>query len=178
MLDIKEIIESCIEKEENAHQKLYDAMYPTIYNTCMRYAPNKSVGDDYMQDCYVKIFNNLEYFIGDTMGDLGCWVKKICINHCIDQVRGNKPLFCNYTEVGEISDDCITGDLNVEFTLHEMLDAIQKLTPRYKTIFNMFVLDGYSHAEITRELGLKPGTSKANLFKAKRKVRELLLATT
>lgn len=177
MIDIRETIDLCLERQDSAYQKLYDAMYSTVYNTCMRYAANEDTAKDYMQECYIKIFNKLDLFIGDTMADLGAWVKRICVNYCVDQARKVKPLFCEYVELRNVQSET-SEDREYQFTLHEIFKAIHKLTPRYKTIFNMFVLDGYSHDEITRELGLNPGASKANLFKAKRKVRQILLATT
>lgn len=177
MIDIKETIDLCLKKENSAYQKLYDAMYSTVYNTCMRYAPNETIAKDYIQECYIRIFDKLDVFIGDNMADLGAWVKRLCVNYCVDQARGLKPLFCDYVEVKNLQAETDDEFVN-KYTLTQILDAIHKLSPRYKTIFNMFMLDGYTHQEITKKLGLKPGTSNANLFKAKRRVREILLSTT
>lgn len=177
MIDLQETIESCLKKDNKAYKALYDSMYSTVYKTCMRYSPNEMVAKDYIQECFIRIFDKLEMFIGDTMAELGAWVKRVCINYCIDQARGFKPTFCEHVEVNRLSSETSNHDLGGEFTLSEILNAIHKLSPRYKTVFNMFVLDGYTHEEITRELGLNPGASKANLFKAKRRLKEILLAT-
>lgn len=177
MIDLHETIENCLNKDNKAYTALYDSMYSTVFKTCMRYAPNEMVANDYIQECYIKIFDKLHLFIGDTMAELGAWVKKVCINYCIDQARGFKPTFCEQVELSWLQSEENESEIQNNYTLNEIMNAIHKLSPRYKTVFNMFVLDGYTHDEITRELGLNPGASKANLFKAKKKVKEILLAT-
>ncbi len=150
-------------------------MYSTVFKVCVRYAPNRTIADDYIQECYLKIFKKLDTFIGDNLGELGSWVKRLSINYCIDQNRKTKPLFCEYFDEINIIDDNDDIILENKYTLKQILSAIHMLSPRYKTVFNMFVLDGYTHKEISDKLKLKPGSSKANLFKAKKKLRNILL---
>lgn len=176
-MDINELIEKSLKGESTSQSELYNLMYSTIYNTCMRYAPTHHDGEDYMQECYTKVFNNLDTFIGDNMGELGAWVKRVCINHCIDQTRKFTPITTEIDGIDITNAETYDGE-DKQFTLPQILYAIQQLSPRYKTIFNMFVLDGYSHNDITKELGLNPGTSKANLYKAKRKLKEILNTIT
>lgn len=178
MIDFHLTIEQCLNKDNKAYTELYDSMYTTVYKTCMRYAPNRIIGQDYIQECFIKIFNNLNLFIGDTMADLGAWVKRICLNYCVDQARGLKPTFCEVTVLKNMEADDTEYEVEYDYSMHQVFDAIQKLTPRYKSIFNMFVLDGYTHEEISKELGLKPSVSKATLFRAKRKLKQILLKTT
>lgn len=176
MVDLHKKIDLCLSGDQNEMKVMYDTMYSTIFKTCIRYAPNKTIAEDYIQECYLKIFDKLDMFIGDNMGDLGAWVKRITINYCIDQARKRKPSFCENTDIFEIRDfNDEDVDITKSYTLTQVLSAIHMLTPRYKTVFNMFVLDGFSHKEISEKLNLKPGSSKANLFKAKRKLREILL---
>ncbi len=113
--------------------------------------------------------------MGDNLGELGSWVKRLSINYCIDQNRKTKPLFCEYFDEVIYDDDETDIILENNYTLKQILSSIHTLPPRYKTVFNMFVLDGFTHKEISDKLNLKPGSSKANLFKAKKKLREILL---
>jgi len=174
----RKTIELCLIKDNKAQDELYNMMYSTVFNTCMRYAPNEATGKDYIQECFIKIFDKIDLFIGDTVAELGAWVKGLCIHYCVDQTRALKIKYSENTDLSKFESDDSEYDLESQYTLSEIFNAIHLLSPKYKTIFNMFVLDGYSHNEITKELGLNPGTSKATLFKAKKKVKEILLKTT
>jgi len=178
MSTLKDTIMGCVCGDNGCHKTIYEMFYPTVYNVCMRYSSSKQEGEDFIQESFIKIFDNIEQF--DTTTTIpnmkfGAWVKKISTNLCIDYLRKQKPLFCENYSIENLSDS-VEDDLDDEiyYDKSNINKAIQKLSPRYKTVFNMYYFDGFSHKEISDKLGIKEGASKANLYCAKKKLKEIL----
>lgn len=170
------IIKGCINGDKKSQKELYKLYYSKMMNVCFRYAKNADDAQDLLQDGFVKVFSHLKSY--DFKGSFEGWIRKIMVNTAIDFYRKNKGIFFVDDEDGFIletsrveSADSIYSNFGVE----DIMAAIQKLSPVYKTVFNMYVIDGYQHKEIAEQLNISEGTSKSNLSKAKQNLQELLL---
>ena len=143
---------------------LYQKYSSKMYGVCLRYSGNIEDANDLLQEGFIKIFKNLIKFRGE--GSFEGWIRRIFVNTSIEHFRKKVKLY-NVTEVQEntIEDD----DLTILDTLAEkdIISLVNELSPGYKTVFNMHVIEGYSHKEIADILGINEGTSKSQLARAK-----------
>lgn len=170
------IIKGCINGDRKSQKELYKLYYSKMMNVCYRYSKNSDDAQDLLQDGFVKVFSYLKSY--DFKGSFEGWIRKIMVNTAIDFYRKNKNIYFVDDENGFIletsrveSADTIYSNFGVE----EIMNAIQQLSPVYKTVFNMYVIDGYQHKEIAEQLNISEGTSKSNLSKAKNNLKEILL---
>jgi len=170
------IIKGCINGDRKSQKELYKLYYSKMMNVCFRYAKNTDDAQDLLQDGFVKVFSHLKSY--DFKGSFEGWVRKIMVNTAIDFYRKNKGIYFIEDEDGFIletsrveSADSIYSNFGVD----EIMNSIQQLSPVYKTVFNMYVIDGYSHKDIAEHLNISEGTSKSNLSKAKHNLQEQLL---
>jgi len=153
-------------------------MYRRLLGVCMRYADDDDEAKDILQNGFIKVFKSVENYKGD--GSFEGWVKRIVINTAIDNYRRKKVkpvvvdseltdrLGSNMEE--EVEDDSIYQQIPIK----AVLDAVQYLSPAYRTVFNLYVLEGYNHNEIAEMLTISVGTSKSNLSKARLNLRKML----
>ncbi len=139
---------------------------------CLRYAKDKMTAQDYLQEAFISIFKKLNYF-DPAKGVFESWAKRITINACLMHIR-QQSLY-TISMQGEI--DVESNDANAlsDLGLQEMLRMVQQLPQGYKTIFNMYVIDGYSHKEIASELNISINTSKTQLKKARTALQKKIL---
>ncbi|MBI2282002.1 MAG: RNA polymerase sigma factor [Bacteroidetes bacterium] len=170
------IIKGCINGDRKSQKELYKLYYSKMMNVCFRYAKNADDAQDLLQDGFVKVFSHLKSY--DFKGSFEGWIRKIMVNTAIDFYRKNKGIYFIEDEDNFIlettrveSADSIYGKFGVD----EIMNAIQQLSPVYKAVFNMYVIDGYQHKEIAEQLNISEGTSKSNLSKAKQNLQEILL---
>lgn len=164
-------IQACIDKESWALQKLYEEYYPIMYPTCLRYANTEEDALDILHDGFIKVFNNIEkYQVGTS---LGAWIKRIIINTSIDYYR--KETKRRTTDIEMVVDVAQSGpDVISQISAEELLNALQHLTPSYRSVFNLYVIEGYSHRELAEKLGITESTSRSNLVKARTKLKEII----
>ena len=164
-------IEACIDKESWALQKLYEEYYPVMYPTCLRYANNEEDALDILHDGFIKVFNNIEkYQVGTS---LGAWIKRIMINTSIDYYR--KETKRRTTDIDTVAEKANDGpDVISQLSAEDLLKALQNLTPSYRSVFNLYVIEGYSHRELAEILGITESTSRSNLVKARSKLKEII----
>lgn len=175
--DVEKLIEKCIAGDRKAQQIFYESFYRTMLGVCLRYASNSSEAQDFLHDGFVKAFNKLKDF--KNAGSLEGWLRRIMVNNAIDEIRRKREIFTqeNDSVLINLSEDELDEkekEMLIQAKAEEIVKMIQKLTPAYRTVFNMYVIEEYSHKEIAEELGISVGTSKSNLAKAKMKIRELL----
>lgn len=167
------IINGCLKSDPNYQKKLYVNYYSVVYGVCKRYSSTNAEAEDFMQESFVKVYNNIGKCSAENEAHLGAWIKRLSINHCIDQVRKKKMEFQEEYDFSRIlvEDD---DETMLEYTSEQVINAIQQLPPRYNSVFNLYVIDGYSHKEISNILNVNEGTSKSNLFKAKKSLQKIL----
>lgn len=170
--DSASIVNACREGNRNAQHALVEHYFNYVKTIALRYAASDEIADEIANDSFLKVFQNLEKY--DLKQPLKNWIRKITINTAIDEYRKNSKipeteLVENQTSV-EIPDEVLS-----QLSASEILKMVQKLTPAYRMVFSMYVIDGFTHKEIAERLGIHEGTSKSNLLDARRKLREMIL---
>jgi len=158
------LIQEALKGKEKAFQALYLGYKNMLFIVCLRYAKNRTDAEDYLQEAFIKIFNKLHQF-DYNKGNFGSWARKIAINTCLEKLRKSSLYLVNIAEAESIE----SLDTNVlsNMSLQEMLSLVQRLPEGYKTIFNMYVIDGFTHQEIADKLKISVSTSKTQLMKAR-----------
>ncbi len=162
--EIEELLRACSKGEKRGQEKLYRLVASQMYALCLRYMGNEDDARDVMQDGFIKVFNKITQYSGK--GSLEGWIRKIMVNTALEKFR-SKPnvvyLDDSYNTIENSGNDDAIQQLNAE----EILKLIQKLSPAYRMVFNLFAIEGYSHSEIAEKLGISEGTSKSNLSRAR-----------
>jgi len=165
------LIKACSSGDNNAFKKIYDQHSPVMYSICLRYMKNEDEAKDALQEGFIKVFKNIDKFT--FSGSFEGWMKRIFVHASIEQIRKRK----KHLDVNELNSNEIklaskieTGAMDAE----KMMTLVQKLPEGYRTVFNLFIVDGYSHREISEQLGINENTSKSQLFKARKQLKEWL----
>ena len=159
----------CIEGDQRAQRKLFDMYAPKMMGVCLRYMKDHAQAEDVLQDGFVKVFTKLEKYSGD--GSLEGWVRIIMVNTALDHLRKTNKFNANISmdEVGyKVESDT---DVLASLMEEDLLKLIQEMPTGYKTVFNMFAIEGYSHKEIGERLGVSENTSKSQYSRAKAYLR-------
>jgi RNA polymerase sigma factor (sigma-70 family) len=157
--------------------------YGKMKAVCMRYTRDSDQAMDVLQEGFLKVFNNLDRYTG--VGSFEGWMRRIMVNLSIDRFRRLKHdliLLGEQNDIenwgGEVEEDSDDSDENEEIydiTPEQIIDAMQQLTPAYRTVFNLYVYEDYTHQDIAEALGISVGTSKSNYAKAKKNMKKLLI---
>ncbi len=162
----------CQNDDPKAQQVLYDRFAVKMFRTCYRYLKNEEDAEDVMISGFVKVFRNIGNFENRHHYSLEAWIKRIMINESLMQLRKNKQ-FTWVNDFPEIKDtDTILPDSNLQ--AEDLYALVRKLPPGYRTVFNLYVIEGYSHKEIADQLSISENTSKSQLSKAKAMLRRKL----
>ncbi|GAC1439005.1 MAG: sigma-70 family RNA polymerase sigma factor [Sediminibacterium sp.] len=149
---------------------------------CYRYVSRLEEAEELSSESFVKLFRNIQHFDGNRQSDtealLKGWFKRIIVNTCIDHLRRThiKLVSQEINENEAFSDVQETGLDKLSY--QEIIEAIRKLTPVYRTVFNLFVIEGLSHEEIAAQLNISVGASKSNLSKARYNLRKIITQQT
>ncbi len=170
MQDISDIIDGCRQWKRGSQEALYRQFFGYAMAICLRYANNKNEAIEILNDGFLKIFNHINSY--DTSRPFKSWLSKIMANTAIDHLRSRKKI--SFAEdISQAYDLGVTDDKALDkLSYDEILLLVQNLPPAYKTVFNLYVMEGFQHQEIAAMLGISEGTSKSNLFKAKRILKE------
>lgn len=177
-VDTEKLIKGCISGERKYQQLLYKQFYGKMFAVCCRYVKNQDEAKDLLQEGFIKVFEKLSNY--NNKGSFEGWVRRIMVNNAIDHFRKSKNIFTSIDEKIQIKDENDNmaeedDSLFSKFKANDLIAAIQKLSPAYQTVFNLYVVEGYSHQDIADELNISVGTSKSNLAKAKMNLRKELL---
>jgi RNA polymerase sigma-70 factor (ECF subfamily) len=161
---------------------VHELFYGKMMAVCLRYTKNHDQAKDILQDGFIKVFRSLEKFNRD--GSFEGWIRRIMVNTAIDHFRRTKNSYLLLGEERSIED---FGDQDEEDVMEEereedgmdlkpadVINAMQKLTPAYRTVFNLYIFEEMTHKEIADSLGISIGTSKSNLAKAKQNLKKFL----
>ncbi len=166
-----QLLSGCKKNNRTAQKALYKEYYGYAMSICIRYVTNRDEAVEVLNDAFMKVFLHIKKF--DKKYPFKAWFRRILINESINSVK---------KRTGEFNEDSLETAHNVaqqeavisSIGHQEIVEMIQQLSPQYQTVFNLHVMEGYSHDEIAEMLGISPGTSKSNLSKAKEKLRKLL----
>ena len=166
-MDIKQLINDCQKNDRKAQEQLYRLYSPKLFAVCLKYSRNYTEAQDNLQDGFLIIFKKIEQY--SFKGSFDGWLKRVMINHVLQQYR--QETFLSLVKEDVPDDDEIEID-DEDISLEYLLKIIQELPNQYRLVFNLYVLDGYSHQEIAEMLTINLGTSKSNLARAKMILRE------
>jgi RNA polymerase sigma factor (sigma-70 family) len=170
--ELHQLINGCLKQDRKSQKMLYKSFYGFSMAICLRYTGNRDEAAEVMNQGFFKVFINIERY--DVNRPFKAWLGKIMMNVSIDYYRAN--LKMAYTEDIEMAEN-IGDDSMAEKNLNydDLLAMVQQLPQAYRTVFNLFAIDGYSHDEIAAMLNINAGTSKSNLHKARYKLKQMIL---
>lgn len=167
------LIKGCRKNDREAQKLLYKHFYAYGMSICILYTKNRDSAAEILNEAFMKVFLNIRKF--DVTLPFKAWFRKILVNTSINHVKRNRRIFSE-VPLDEVqypqSNETITSSIHYQ----EVIGMIQELPLAYRTIFNLYVIEGYKHKEIAELLDISIGTSKSNLFKAKEKLRKILQA--
>jgi RNA polymerase sigma-70 factor (ECF subfamily) len=162
---LKELIEGCINNNRQSQSKLYGLLAPKMFGVCLRYAQGYEEAEDVLQEGFVKVFEYIHQY--RHSGPFEAWVRKIMVNTALQKHRSKRHLHA----VATLDDVAVELPGNEEIIARigtkELLKIVQQLPPSYRTVFNLYVFEGFKHREIAELLGITEGTSKSNLSDAR-----------
>ena len=170
--ELHELINGCINQDRKCQKELYKAFYGFAMAICLRYAGNRDEAAEVMNRGFLKVLTHISTY--NETQPFKPWIGRIMINTSIDFYRSKLKLA--YTEDIDEADDISGGDLpDKNLNYEDLLKMVQQLPQAYRTVFNLFAIEGYSHEEIGAMLHINAGTSKSNLHKARQKLKQMIL---
>ena len=167
----EDFIRACVAKEGWVLKKLYEYHYPVMYPVCRRYANNEEDALDILHDGFIKVFRHIEKYQSGT--SLVSWIKRVMINTAIDYYRReSRRRSFDIEDAKNLATD--EADALSMISAEEIIDLLQHLSPAYRSVFNLYVIEGYSHKELADILQITESTSRSNLVKARNKLKELI----
>lgn len=172
--DLKQIIKESAAGDVRAQEKLYGMYASRMFSVCLRYSKDTTEAEDNLQEGFIKVFSNIKSFRHE--GSFEGWVRRIMVNVSLEKFRKRQKMY-PVEDISYYDGEQVSNDILANISAQEIIGLIQKLTPRYRMVFNLFVMEGLSHEEISKEMNISVGTSKSNLARARNilkvKVKEL-----
>jgi RNA polymerase sigma factor (sigma-70 family) len=166
-----DLIKGCLENDRRMQQELYNRFAPKMYGVCLRYTGNGDDAQDVLQDGFVKVFRKLDSFRSE--GSFEGWIRRVFVNTAIEHVM-RKHYMQPVTEREENTLESKTLTALDGLSEKDILKLVQQLAPGYRAVFNLYVVEGYSHKEIGEMLDITEGTSKSQLSRAKVILQEMI----
>lgn len=166
-----QLIRACIRKDRKAQKLLYESYAPRMYTICCRYLKNESEAEDVLVISFMKIFEKISQYRFD--GSFEGWMKRIVVNEALGLIRSKRQMLivAESEMINTVKESLIMPDRLEE---EDLLQMISKLPEGYRSVFNMFVLDGFSHKEIGEVLGISENTSKSQLNRARHYLQKMI----
>jgi RNA polymerase sigma factor (sigma-70 family) len=162
---IEQLIEGCINGHRQSQNHLYAILMPKMFGVCLRYSKNREEAEEILQEGFIRVFEYMHQY--NFAGSFEGWVRKIMVNCALQKYRSKKQMHAviniDDTAVEPASNEEILSKLGTK----ELLEMVQKLSPAYRMVFNLYVFEGMKHREIAEHLGISEGTSKSNLSDAR-----------
>lgn len=165
----EQIQEAILREDASAQRLLYDKFARKMFGVCLRYAKQREEAEDLLQEGFIKVFQKISSYKGE--GSLEGWVRKVMVNTALDHIRQQKMLWSDLADVVEEGEEPMIGN---EIGVSELMAQLQKLPIGYKTVFNLFAIEGYSHKEIGEMLHISEGTSKSQYSRARNQLMILV----
>jgi len=159
------LIESCKDGDRKAQKAIYDLLAPKMFSVCLRYCGDRQSAEDMLQDGFVSMFSKMDSYKG--AGSFEGWARKIFVNTCLMYLRKNDVLkqSDDIEEARKLTSDVPTQMEDIGYK--ELMKMVMELPPGFRTVFNMYAIEGYSHKEIADELGITETTSRTQLSRAR-----------
>ena len=170
---IEHIIEACKQQDIKAQEALYRSYYKAMMNLCIRYTNNDTDAMSALNMGFLKVFKNIQRY-DSTKATLYTWIRTVVINSCLDYIKINKQQ--PYQEINDVHDIQIEPEVISKMKEGVILDLVKKLPPATQAVFNLYIMEGYSHKEIAALLHISEGTSKWHLSEAKKTLKTQIIS--
>jgi RNA polymerase sigma factor (sigma-70 family) len=168
-----ELVRGCIINDRLAQEQLYKQFHGPMASICVRYTRNEHDAVEVMHSGFLKVFKNVERFDA-SKASLYTWIRTIMVNTAIDFLRQKNRWFIPHAELENIESGMTEPEAVQRLNVQELLKLVQLLPPATQAVFNLYVVDGYTHKEIGQLLGISDGTSKWHLSEARRLMQQFL----
>lgn len=168
--ELQDIIKGCVKRDHKYQKLLYSKYASLFYAICLRYLKNSDDAKDALQECFIKIYDKISLYSGE--GSFEGWMKRLVVNNCLMILREKKKAI--FVDENHLPIEADTNEEEVSYDIdkQKLFQLIQDLPDGYRTVFNLYVIDGFSHKEIAEKMGINEGTSKSQLARAKKILRE------
>lgn len=167
-LPLEQLLALCMREEPSAQKELYRRYSGKFYSICLRYLREQAEAEDCMITAFTKIFQNIKQY--KATGNFEAWMRRIVVNQCLSQLEKKKYLYFDINGIQSIQigiSEMASSSLHTQ----ELLRLVQNLPTGYRTVFNLFAIEGYSHKEIASRLGISESTSKTQYLRAKEQLQ-------
>jgi RNA polymerase sigma factor (sigma-70 family) len=161
----EELVKGCVKGNRRYQELLYLKFCRKMMGVCYRYSRSKEESEDLLQEAFIRVFSRLHQFRHE--GSLEGWIRKVVLSTIYDNFR-KKSFLIVLSDFDSYEETPVTNDFMEEVDFEELVNAIKELSPGYRTVFNMYAVEGYTHKEIGTILGISPGTSKSQYSNARR----------
>jgi len=165
------LIDACLRDDRRAQQQLYQTYRSKLFGVCLRYADSVETAEDLLQEVFVRIFSRLEQFRGE--GSFEGWLRRIAVHAAAEHYR-NRAKVLPLSELRDLPDDNSAWADPGGCSEQELLELIRALPEGCRTVFNLFVVEGYAHREIAELMGISEGASRSQLAYARKKLTQAL----
>lgn len=174
--EILRTVEACLRRDPRAEKALFERFAPRVYALARRYAPDETAAQDFLQECFIRVFDNLKKYDA-RRGEVGAWIYRISVNTCLQLLRKTKqqPLL-DFGELPATSDEIEPDDL-VQIPENLILEGIRQLPPGYRQVFNLAVFEDWPHRDIAAALGISESASRSQLTRAKQFLKSFIHKT-
>jgi RNA polymerase sigma factor (sigma-70 family) len=167
-----DIINGCKNGDRKAQEQLYKNYYRAMISLCLRYTKNEDDAVEVLNTGFLKVFNNIQRY-GPEQASLYTWIRTIVINSCLDFIKAKQRLE-QHQQLDEALDVHIPAETVTRMTAAELLQLVRQLPPATQAVFNLYVIEGYSHKEIGELLKISEGTSKWHLSEARKSLQQMI----
>lgn len=173
-MDEEQLVKKCLEKDALAQKQLFEFYSRRMMGVCLRYSKDSEEAQDVLQMGFIKVFEKLHMY--NFKGSLEGWIRKIIVNTALDIIRKNKK-FMNDVEMDKVDYQLHNHNENAldSLSAQDLLKVIQEMPTGFRTVFNMFAIEGYSHKEIAEELSISVNTSKSQYSRARAHLQKILI---
>ncbi|MNJ99377.1 ECF RNA polymerase sigma factor SigE [compost metagenome] len=170
-MGLDQLIQDCQKNSIRAQEQLYKLLAPKLFSACLKYSRNRADAEDNLQDGFLLIFQKIGQF--QFKGSFEGWAKRVMINNVLQRYRSEGVFELVSENIPDVPDVEIESE---SISMDYLITIIQELPDRYRMVFNLYVIDGYSHKEIAEMLSITDGTSKSNLARARMILKEKIEA--
>lgn len=164
MKELEQIVKACKKNRPEAQKKLYEHLSDKMFGVCLQYAKDYTEAEDIMQDGFIKVFTKISQY--NFKGSFEGWVRRIMVNCALERYRKQNLLY-TVSDIQDYDYKMVVDDVLSSISGKDLINVIQTLSPQYKTVFNLYAIEGYAHQEIADMLNISVGTSKSNLSRAR-----------
>jgi RNA polymerase sigma-70 factor (ECF subfamily) len=173
-IDNEQLVKKCLEKDPLAQKLLFDSFSKKMMGVCLRYSQDQEEAQDVLQMGFIKVFEKLHMYSSE--GSLEGWIRKVIVNTALDNIRKNKK-FNDNIELDKVDfqlDNKSETGLEA-LSAKDLLRIIQEMPPGFRTVFNLYAIEGYSHKEIAEQLGITVSTSKSQYSRARVYLQKIII---